>query len=109
MAMEAPLEERVLEKQAVKLNFGTAQGKKSYDINNEHDLGPCSPSPIAREEVGGRVREQVDQINSERNMLTVQEPENISKSIVQDMEVDSLPVQLGGGPWRTGILWQYPG
>ena len=114
--MEAPLEERVLEKQAVKLNFGTAQGKTSNDLTNENDLGPCSSSPTAREEVGGRVVEQVDLINREMDMLTVQEkfqnkkvspkiarlmsrfedPETIATSIVQEMEVDGLPVQEVG-------------
>ena len=93
--MEAPLQERVLEKQAVKLNLGTSQGKTSYDLTNENYLGPCSRSAIAKEEVGGRVVEQVDLINSDMHMLTVQEIAKLMSSFEDpvDMEVDDMQVQ----------------
>ena len=51
MAMEAPLEERVLGKQDIKLNLGTVLGKTIYDLLNANDLGACSPSTTAREEM----------------------------------------------------------
>ena len=65
MAMEVPLEERVLGKQDMKLNLATVQGKTRYDLVNEKVLGACTPSTIAREEmVGG----QVDLINNKMDM-----------------------------------------
>ena len=114
--MEAPLEERVLEKQAVKLNFGTAQGKTSNDLTNENDLGPCSSSPTAREEVGGRVVEQVDLINSDMHMLTVQEKfksRTVSPKIAKlmssfedpvEMEVDNMQVQEEGPMENSNVV-----
>ena len=124
MAMEAPLEERVLGKQDIKLNLGTVQGKTIYDLLNENDLGACSPSTIAREEMVRGVGGQVDLINNKMDMLTVQEKfvngevspkiarlmsnfeepiQNCSSEVV-DMEVDRLPVQEVGPMVNKTVL-----